>query len=77
MWEHDSDYDEEGKYVWGEEGADWDWYYKEDKDAFERGDPVHPSILNPPLNSENYEEVTKNTGSNAANLYRTTKKVKQ
>ena len=77
MWEHDSDYDEEGNYIWGEEGKDWDFYYKEDKEAYERGDnTVHPSILNPPLDPDNYEEVTKATGSNAANLYRTIKKVK-
>ena len=42
----EEDYDEEGKYIWGKEGAEWDFYYKEDKDAFERGDPVHPAVIN-------------------------------
>lgn len=31
----DQDYDEEGNYIWGEEGKEWDWYYKEDKEAYE------------------------------------------
>ena len=60
--------------MWGEEGTEWDWYYQEDKEAHERGDPVHPSVMNPPLDIA--DEVRKETGSNAANLYRTTKKVK-
>ena len=44
----EEDYDEEGKYKWGNEGNDWDWYYKEDKEAYERGDPM-PNTLNPPV----------------------------
>ena len=43
----EEDYDEEGKYIWGKEGSDWDWYYQEDKLAYERGDPVHPNTMNP------------------------------
>ena len=54
----DEDYDEEGRYKWGQEGSDWDWYYKEDKEAFERGDPM-PNTLNPPvyLDRETIEKV--------------------
>ena len=44
----EEDYDEEGKYKWGKEGDEWDWYYKEDKEAYERGDPM-PNSLNPPV----------------------------
>jgi hypothetical protein len=44
----EEDYDEEGRYKWGQEGGDWDWYYKEDKEAYERGDPM-PNTLNPPV----------------------------
>ena len=44
--ELEEDYDEEGKYIWGKEGDEWDWYYREDKEAHERGDPVHPGLLN-------------------------------
>lgn len=75
MWEHDSDYDEQGKYVWGEEGKEWDYYYKEDKEANERGDPVHPQVLNPPMSSGDNELLT--MVSSDAKLYRTTKKVKE
>ena len=25
--EYDSDYDEEGRYIWGAEGDDWEFYY--------------------------------------------------
>ena len=42
----EEDYDEEGRYIWGKEGDEWDWYYKEDKEAHERGDPIHPSVIN-------------------------------
>ena len=51
----EEDYDAEGKYIWGNEGADWDWYYREDKEAYERGDPVHPNVLNPPPTNEELE----------------------
>lgn len=34
--EYDSEYyDENGKYIWGEEGLDWEFYDQEDKDAYE------------------------------------------
>jgi len=46
-FEYDSDYDEQGKYIWGEEGEDWDFYYDEDKEAFELGLPTVPEPLNP------------------------------
>ncbi len=42
----EEDYDKEGRYIWGKEGDEWDFYYKEDKEAHERGDPVHPSVIN-------------------------------
>ena len=29
------DYDENGNYIWGKEGDDWEFYYEEDKQAFE------------------------------------------
>ena len=35
--ESDSDYDEEGNYIWGAENDDWEFYYKEDKEAYEKG----------------------------------------
>jgi len=44
----EEDYDAEGKYKWGNEGSDWDWYYREDKEAYERGD-LMPNTLNPPV----------------------------
>lgn len=46
-FEYDSDYDEQGKYIWGDEGEDWDFYYDEDKEAFELGLPTVPEPLNP------------------------------
>lgn len=34
--EYDSeDHDEHGKYIWGDEGTDWEFYDQEDKDAYE------------------------------------------
>ena len=39
-YEWASDVDSEGNIIWGEEGVDYEWYYKEDKEAFERGEPV-------------------------------------
>ena len=44
----EEDYDEEGKYKWGKEGEDFEWYYREDKEAYERGD-LMPNTLNPPV----------------------------
>lgn len=42
-------YDEEGNFIWGQEGNAWDWYYKEDKEAYENGGGIHhPNALNPP-----------------------------
>ena len=26
-YEYDSDYDEEGRYIWGEENEDWEFYH--------------------------------------------------
>lgn len=45
--EYDSDYDENGRYIWGKEGADWDFYYDEDKIAYELGQSTVPETLNP------------------------------
>lgn len=34
--EYGSEYfDEQGKYIWGDEGHDWEFYDQEDKDAYE------------------------------------------
>ena len=43
----DSDYDDEGRYVWGKENEDWEFYYQEDKEAYEQGLSTVPEILNP------------------------------
>ena len=40
-------YDEEGKYIWGEEDQDWEFYDQEDKDAYEQGLSSVPETLNP------------------------------
>ena len=45
--EYDSDYDEEGRYIWGQEGEDWEFYYQEDKEAYERGESTVPEVMNP------------------------------
>ena len=45
--EYDSDYDEEGRYIWGAEGDDWEFYYQEDKEAYEAGQSTVPETLNP------------------------------
>ena len=45
--EYDSDYDEEGRYIWGAEGEDWEFYYQEDKEAYEAGLSTVPEVLNP------------------------------
>ena len=44
--EYDSDYDEEGNYIWGAENADWTFYYTEDQEAYERGETTVPETLN-------------------------------
>lgn len=40
-------YDEQGKYIWGDEGTDWEFYDQEDKDAWEKGESIVPETLNP------------------------------
>ena len=45
--EYDSDYDEEGRYIWGQEGDDWEFYYQEDKEAYEAGESTVPECMNP------------------------------
>lgn len=45
--EYDSDYDEEGQYIWGAEHEDWEFYYNEDKLSYERGESTVPETLNP------------------------------
>lgn len=45
--EYDSDYDEEGRYIWGQEGEDWEFYYQEDKEAYEAGLSTVPDCMNP------------------------------
>jgi len=44
---YDSDYDEQGKYIWGKEGEEWEFYYDEDKEAYELGLSTVPETLNP------------------------------
>lgn len=44
---YDSDYDEQGKYIWGKENEDWEFYYDEDKEAYELGLTTVPETLNP------------------------------
>ena len=43
----DEDYDEEGRYIWGKEGEDWEFYYEEDRLAYEQGLSTVPETLNP------------------------------
>lgn len=43
-------YDDEGKYKWGDEGEDWEFYDQEDKDAYEQGtnkmfEPMNPDAV--------------------------------
>ena len=47
--EEDSDenYDEEGRFIWGKEGEDWEFYYEEDRIAYEKGESTVPETLNP------------------------------
>ena len=42
----EEDYDAEGKYIWGNEVEEWNWYYREDKEAHERGEHIFPQTLN-------------------------------
>ena len=43
----DEDYDEEGRYIWGKENEDWEFYYEEDRIAYEKGESTVPETLNP------------------------------
>ena len=43
------DYDENGNYIWGKEGDDWEFYYEEDKQAFERGESTVSNVMNPEM----------------------------
>lgn len=86
--EYDSDYDEEGRYIWGKEGEDWEFYYQEDKEAYERGESTVPEVMNPdalPRPKENTVQTSTVAGQKADQLigisiardgavYRTTKK---
>ena len=87
--EYDSDYDEEGRYIWGAEGEDWEFYYQEDKEAYEAGLSTVPECLNPTALPRAGEAVsvisTTATGAGANNVigvslardgavYRTSKK---
>ena len=85
---YDSDYDEEGNYIWGAEGDDWEFYYQEDKLAYERGETTVPEVLNPdalPRGQEISVQTTTATGQTTEHVigvslardgavYRTTKK---
>ncbi|CDW84847.1 UNKNOWN [Stylonychia lemnae] len=74
----EEDYDAEGKYIWGKEGTEWDYYYKEDKEAHERGDPVHPSVINTaPIRSQKDEDLmslASTTTTSSTGVYKTKKK---
>ena len=43
------EYDDNGNYIWGKEGEDWEFYYEEDKQAFERGESTVSNCLNPDM----------------------------
>ena len=43
------EYDDNGNYIWGKEGDDWEFYYEEDKIAFERGESTVSNCLNPEM----------------------------
>ena len=48
--------------MWGKEGEDWDFYYKEDKEAYEKGESTLPDVLNARQISDNnykYEDNQK------------------
>ena len=70
--EYDSDYDEEGRYIWGAEGEDWEFYYQEDKEAYEAGLSTVPECLNPTALPRAGEAVsvisTTATGAGANNV---------
>ncbi len=74
----EEDYDEEGKYIWGKEGAEWDYYYKEDKEANERGDPIHPDVINQGMQLDIPDNIDTNsiasTATGSSGVYKTKKK---
>jgi len=43
------EYDDNGNYIWGKEGDDWEFYYEEDKIAFEKGESTVSNCLNPEM----------------------------
>ena len=43
------DFDENGNYIWGKEGEDWEFYYDEDRVAFENGESTVSNVLNPDM----------------------------
>jgi hypothetical protein len=43
------EYDDNGQYIWGKEGDDWEFYYDEDKQAFENGESTVSNCLNPEM----------------------------
>ena len=43
----EENYDEEGRFIWGKEGEDWEFYYEEDRIAYENGESTVPETLNP------------------------------
>ena len=57
-YEWASDVDSQGKQIWGKEGEDWEFYYEEDKEAYESGKPyVGDNLLNKnPISDRNYTE---------------------
>ena len=58
-YEWASDVDSQGRTIWGEEGVDFEWYYKEDKEAYERGESMVPDILlNKNQVDRNYDETS-------------------
>jgi len=55
-----SDVDSQGKQIWGKEGEDFEWYYQEDKESYERGESTLPPLLNPrQITDKNYTEKDK------------------
>ena len=63
--EYDSEYDEQGRYIWGNEGNDWEFYYDEDKIAYELGQSTVPETLNPqalPTDERLQHDLTHATG---------------
>ena len=57
-----SDVDSRGRPLWkqGVEGEDWDFYYQEDKDAYEKGESTLPPLLNPSqIFDKNYTQKDK------------------